>query len=82
VYTSVLAAHESVYTPLLAAVLQTCVQDATVTDDTGVKLDSGRRAKAGGVSPQLNAAPGEDIPTDLYRRGYAFANDFTGYVSQ
>jgi hypothetical protein len=54
------------------------IQAATVNGEGGHELSSARRAKAGGVTPKLHIPPDEDPITDLYRRGYEFANDQTG----
>lgn len=52
---------------------------ATVAGSSMSTLSSSRRAKAASVNPTLSAKPGVDPVTDLFRRGYKFANDQTGY---
>lgn len=57
------------------------LQDATVNAGAGKStLSSARRAKAGGVTPDLNDSASK--LTGLYRRGYEYANHVTGYDMQ
>ncbi|KAG5183254.1 hypothetical protein JKP88DRAFT_261085 [Tribonema minus] len=63
----------------LIAAGERTLEVATVNGATGADLSISRRAKAGVASPKLSLAEGEDPITDLYRRGYRFANDQTGY---
>jgi hypothetical protein len=50
---------------------------AEVTGESGSELSTSRRAKAAGVHPSLD--DDRDVVTQLYKKGYAFAREMTGY---